>query len=95
MRISPRHLSAHSTHPLVTAGGDTMSLHDRYEYKAYIALSSPSHMSIDWRMHSTDLEPTVDTIGPVAFTASRPPISNVGSIPFILDSGTNCHISPE
>jgi hypothetical protein len=79
----------------IDSESDTMSLYDKYEYKAYVAMSDPSYTSVDWRTNSTDLEPPVGAISPVAFTTSHSPISNVGSIPFILDSGANCHISPE
>jgi hypothetical protein len=74
---------------------DTMSLHDQTEYKAYVALTGPSHTSVDWRTNSTNVDPLVTAISPIAFMANHPPISRMGSIPFILDSGANCHISPK
>ncbi len=36
-----------------------------------------------------------DAISPIAYTANRSPLSHIDSIPFILDSGANCYISPE
>ena len=74
---------------------NTMSHHDRYEYKAYIALTGSSHTSVDWRTNSNALEPSATTVSPITFTANHAPMSHMGSIPFILDSGANCHISPE
>ena len=37
---------------------DTMSHHDRYKYKAYIALTGSSHTSVDWRTNSNAPEPS-------------------------------------
>ena len=72
-----------------------MSLHNKCAYKAYVTMNSPSHASVDWRTNSTGNNASDTTIQPVAYTTKRAPISHVGTIPFILDSGTNCHISPE
>ncbi len=87
--------SSNSTFSNTNSETDAMSLHNWFEYKAYIALSGSSHTSVNWRTNSTDLDPLVNTISPIAFTASCPPISQVGSILFILNSGANCHISPK
>jgi hypothetical protein len=41
------------------------------------------------------LETSPTVIAPIACTAHCAPLSNTGMIPFILNSGANCHISPE
>jgi len=64
-------------------------------YKAYVAMNGPSHVSVDWAANSTTLDASSAIAHPVAYTTTRPPISRMGSIPFILDSSANCHISPE
>ena len=89
--------------PLPSPAGDTadasqlasMSPHEQFTYKAYVAMNGASHASVDWAANSTIVDTSVATACPIAYTATRPPISRVGPIPFILDSSANCHISPK
>jgi hypothetical protein len=71
------------------------SPHDLCTYKAYVAMNGDSHASIDWSTHSTCPDTSATAICPATFTAKRPPLTRVATIPFILDSRANCHISPE
>jgi hypothetical protein len=73
----------------------TLSLPDLCAFKAYVAMNSPSKASVDWNANTTGPDTSASAICPVAYTASRLQMSRMGSIPFILDSGMNCHISPE
>jgi hypothetical protein len=68
---------------------------DEFKFKAYMALNGPSHTSVDWRANSSDTSAVTHPVGPIAYTAKHSPLSRTDSIPFILDSGANCHISPE
>ena len=43
----------------------------------------------------TGIDASDATICPIAYAVSHPSLSRAGSIPFILDSGANCHISPK
>jgi hypothetical protein len=72
----------------------SMLLCDQLEYKAYITFHGSSHTSINWKMNSVKTD-TTPTICPVAFMVSCTPIGRIATILFILDSGANCHISPE
>jgi hypothetical protein len=74
---------------------EDMPPHEHCEYEAYIAVTGLSHTSINWRSNLAAQDTLGTAISPVAYMASCPPISHLGSIPFILDSGTNCYISPE
>ncbi len=58
-------------------------------------MNGHSHASVDWRTNTTGNDASGTTVQPAAYTAKRAPISRMGTIPFILDSGANCHISPE
>ncbi len=91
-------LSLPSCLPTGTAdasGLSNLSPHDLYAYKAYVAMNGPSQASVNWNANTTGLNTSGIAVCPIAYTASCPLISRMGSIPFILDSGTNCHISPK
>jgi hypothetical protein len=68
---------------------------DLCTYKAYVAMNGDSYASIDWSTHSTCPDTSATAICPATFTAKCPPLTHVVTIPFILDSGANCHISPK
>jgi len=72
-----------------------MSPHDKCKYKAYVAMNGPSHASVDWQTNTSGNVASGATVQPVTFTAKHAPLSRIRTIPFILDSGVNCHISPE
>ena len=58
-------------------------------------MNGPSHASVNWSTNSTSID-TLDTaIHSIAYIASHPSLSYIESIPFILNSGANCHISPK
>jgi len=82
---------------LTSASPTPLSFPMREEYKlqAYMAITSPSHTSVDWWINSTESPAVVDAISPIAYTAKCSPLSHIDSIPFIFDSSTNCHISLE
>jgi hypothetical protein len=86
----PSSLSAGTTD---APGLGTLSPQDLCAFKAYVAMNGPSKASIDWNANTTGLDASGIAICPVAYTASRPQMSRMRSIPFILDSGANCHIT--
>ena len=71
----------------------TMEDYDQNEYIAVLAISDTPVASLDWRSNS---RPSTDTTyTPVAYTVGRSPIAYPNELPFILDTGATCHISPE
>ena len=70
----------------------TMEAYDHDEYVAVLATDDPL-ASVDWRSHSRSIDDT--THSPVAYSAGRSPIAYPDELPFILDTGATCHISPE
>jgi len=71
-----------------------MPLCDQIEYEAYVAFNGSSHTSVDWNLNSV-MSDTAPAIHPVVYTTSHLPLTCGTTIPFILNSGTNCHILPE
>lgn len=83
-----------ATHDSLLAPGDL------FEYHAFVAVNDDLRTSVNWADYSriTD-DGSVDTL-PMAYTSSsnspsRDPIVNLRDVPFILDTGATCHISPE
>jgi hypothetical protein len=72
-----------------------MTVDDKFEFVAYQCINETSHVSVDWSKHSTPVDLSLVPAEPVAYMASRPAMSRLPSAPFILDSGANCHVSPE
>jgi hypothetical protein len=67
-----------------------------YEFHAFVTMTGPLRASVDWGDHSKPVNPDQVIAEPVAFTASRVPISSLKEAPFFLDTGAStCHISPE
>ena len=69
--------------------------YDEEEYMAIIATMDDAKASLDWTLYTRpDVEPT-NFITSAAYSAGCSPISHLDELPFILDSGATCHISPE
>src|SRR6267142_2302186 len=71
---------------------------DLFEYHAFVVINDDLHTSVNWTDHSRPTE-SIDTL-PVAYTSSstsscRTLAAHLCEIPFILDTGATCHISPE
>jgi len=68
---------------------------NEFEFAAFLCENNASIVSIDWTKHSTQPDPSQVPAEPVAFTASRTPMTCLPASPFILDSSANCHVSPK
>ena len=75
----------------------SMPAYDKHEYLAILATVEEPKTSIDWSVNSrsTDSHLNDPTIVDCAFPTGRSPIKRIEELPFILDSGATCHISPE
>ena len=71
----------------------TMEEYDQHEYIAVLATTDNPLVSVNWRSHSRT--PDYPSHIPVAYSAGRSPIAHPDELPFILDTGATCHISPE
>ena len=60
----------------------SMASYDEEEYIAVLATTEPPVASLDW------------TINHAAYTVARSPTTPTTELPFILDTGATCHISP-
>jgi hypothetical protein len=76
----------------VLAHSDTPFEHHTYE--AFMALNSPSCVSLDWSSHTCSLNGIDASPEPVTYTATYTPVNILTDSPFILDTGATCHISP-
>jgi len=77
---------------LVPADSDTPFEH--HTYKAFMALNSPSHVSLNWSSYTCSLDGINTSPEPIAYTATYTPVNMLADSPFILDTGAICHISP-
>ena len=68
-----------------------MAPYDEEEYIAVLA-TSDIHASVNWSSHTRSLSDPTATAA--AYSVGRVPI-NQSDLPFILDTGATCHISPE
>ena len=95
--------------PEVTTSAETtnLAMHDSlltpgdlFEYHAFVAVNDNLRTSVNWAEYSREThDGSVDTL-PEAYTShacssSHDPATNLCEIPFILDTGATCHISPE
>ena len=69
-----------------------MHPYDEDEYLAVIATTDEPKASLNW---SSNPRPASTIDNECAFPAGRAPIQRIEELPFILDSGATCHISPE
>src|ERR1700677_1089862 len=69
-----------------------MPPYDEAEYLAVIATTDEPKASLNW---SSNQRPAGTIDNECAFPAGRAPIQRIEELPFILDSGATCHISPE
>ena len=70
----------------------SMPSYDEEEYLAVVASTDDSHVSLNWNSHTS---PTIESVGFVCNSSHRSPLARIDELPFILDSGATCHISPE
>ena len=70
-----------------------MPSYDEEEYLAMLAIVDNARTSVDWNTHTHEIDPT-DFTTEVAYSVGRAPITHIDEMPFILDSGSTCHISP-
>jgi hypothetical protein len=70
----------------------SMVAYDEEEYIAVIATDNPL-ASVDWRTHARST--IADTPTNTAYSAGHSHIACADNLPFILDTGATCHISPE
>jgi hypothetical protein len=73
----------------------SMPSYDKEEYMAVIATTDDALTSINWEYHTRSCDDTVDFMTSAAYSTGRSPIAHIDELPFILDSGATCHISPE
>jgi hypothetical protein len=70
----------------------SMAAYDEEEYITVIATDNPL-ASVDWRTHARST--VADIPANAAYSAGRSHIARANDLPFILDTGATCHISPE
>jgi hypothetical protein len=66
-----------------------------FEFSSFVAMDGVPTASVDWNDYSRSFDLSDIPVSPVAYSASRSPVSRLADIPFILDSGASFHISPE
>jgi len=69
----------------------SMQPYDEAEYMAVIATTDEPQVTLNWKANTRP--PTVPD--DCAYPSGRAPIAHAQDLPFILDSGATCHISPE
>jgi hypothetical protein len=72
-----------------------MTEDDLFEFVAYQCVNEMSHISVDWSKHSTPVDLSLVPTEPITYTTSRTAMAHLPASPFILNSGANCHVSPE
>jgi hypothetical protein len=65
-----------------------------HSFEAFAAINGPSHASLDWLSHTCSPVGIDTTPEPVAYSTSRASVDSLDESPFILDTGTTCHLSP-
>jgi hypothetical protein len=70
----------------------SMPSYDEEEYIAVLATTDNPHASLNWDSHTRS--PFISTSPDCAYTR-RAPIARINKLPFILNTGATCHISPE
>jgi hypothetical protein len=70
----------------------TMPAYDE-EYTAFLATVDNPFASLNWDSYHRSDDAT--SIPAIAYSAGRSPIARANELPFILNTGTTCHISPE
>ena len=70
----------------------SMPSYDEEEYMAVIASTDDAHMSLNWNLHAG---PATESSFISSTSSHRSPLARINELPFILDSGATCHISPE
>src|SRR6266702_2634554 len=96
----PAQLATSSANTVLTATLDQggyqpimLADYDQEEYLAMFATNGDSHTSINWDTNRQLVNPT--TVPTTAYHAGCRNITCVTDLPFILDTGATCHISPE
>jgi hypothetical protein len=89
----------HTDTALVTNYSVDLSSGDLFEYKVFTAFHDDLRMPVDWETCTQFLDTSGDTL-PIVYTATsstdhHAPAQDVQAIPFILDTGATCHISPQ
>jgi len=73
-------------------GSSTTFVHHSFE--AFTAIYGPPHASLDWASHIHSTSGTNTTPEPIAYSTSQTSVDALDELPFILDTGTTCHIFP-
>ena len=68
---------------------------DLLDFRGMIAESGPPTTSIDWEQYSRTADPSDAQIPITAFPSTPFPAMRLDELPFVLDTGATCHISPE
>jgi transposase InsO family protein len=66
-----------------------------FEFSSFVAMDGVPTASVDWNDYSRSFDFSDIPVSPVAYSASKSPVSHLQDVPFILDSGASFHISPE
>jgi len=66
-----------------------------YDYHAFVVMHGDPQTTVDWTTYSRPINITDYAAEPVAYTNSLTPAQNIDEKPFVFDSGTTCHMSPE
>ena len=93
MLVNTTPAPAPSLDPSSALSAISMPSYDEEEYMAVIASTDDAHVSLNWDSHT---KPTIESAGFISSTfPRRSPLARMDELPFILDSGATCHISPE
>ena len=82
-----------STDSALCALTSTAEYYRNYDFEAFLAVCGKPHASVDWNNHNNAIDLNQIPVEPVAFSASRVPITT--ECPFFLDTGATAHITPE
>jgi hypothetical protein len=66
----------------------SMPAYDKHEYLVVLATTNEPRVSLNWTSNAPLKDPDC------TFPADCPANANLNDLPFILDSGAMCHISP-
>jgi len=67
---------------------------EHHSFKALIAINGPSHIFLNWLSHMHSLDGIDTSSKLVTYSTTHTPIDALAELPFILNIGIICHISP-
>jgi len=75
--------------------GAPYRVNDLLDFRGMVAKLETPITSLDWEDYSRAADPSDIHLPPAAFASTPFPATRLEELPFILDTGATCHISPE